>query len=304
MKVSKQIITTEPCDIKIQGIGLLSKAQYDAARKNKQTIKDITQAWWLKDSDPQSPRMYHFSIHPTKGVCDNTNIDDLLAVRPVLYISDYRQAGLDIGDSFEVYGLTWTIILKGIALCDHHLGREPFRNDYKAKDVGDYESSDVKKFLDKWLSEQSGPKLLLVIDLQKDFKNPEYDDYINFIHKNRSKYDLVIGTQFKNKKDSNFCTQLGYTDCMQPFPLEYHPDKTYVKSTYAFHLPKQFEGFTVHIMGQDQEACVLATCFDLWDRGINFKVLEDFVYSPAWEEDAVDMNCVYERNFGEDIFIR
>ena len=136
-------------------------------------------------------------------------------------------------------------------------------------------------------------KLLLVIDLQKEFENQIYDKCIEYI--NNSKYDLVVGTYFKNMEDSNFCRVLGWKECLDSSKdsLEYAPDQAHCKSAYAFHLDDRYKEYEVHVMGQDTDACVLATCFDLWDRGFTFKVLKEYTYSP------LDVEQIYERNFGD-----
>lgn len=140
-------------------------------------------------------------------------------------------------------------------------------------------------------------KLLLIIDLQKEFENPIYHKCLDYIK--NSNYDLVIGTYFKNSKTSNFYKMLDWLECMgtSKDSVEYNYDILYAKNTYAFYLSDTYKDWDIDIIGQDTDACILATCFDLFDRGFKFNVLSDYIYTPI----SLPIKELYKRQFG-DVF--
>jgi len=54
----------------------------------------------------------------------------------------------------------------------------------------------------------------------------------------------------------------------------------------------------IDIIGCDVDACVMAVCFQLWDRDINFKILTDYIYTTASNFTKNDVLKILKRNFG------
>lgn len=149
-------------------------------------------------------------------------------------------------------------------------------------------------------------KILLVIDIQKQFKdkNGNYEKVVDFIQSNYNKYDKVIATYFKNKNDSFYENKLEWNGCKSASEkdIEFNiPNFTvYEKISYGFILPSLFD-VEIDIIGCDSDACVLATCFYLWDKEIEFKVLTDYIYTNSKTFSNEVVIELMKRNFGKCI---
>lgn len=147
-------------------------------------------------------------------------------------------------------------------------------------------------------------KILLVIDLQPSFKvEPYYSKILGYISENKLKYDKIIGTRFINTKDSLYTDRLGYTDCMKREELDYKPDILIGKRGYALNVRnnlKLLQNNQVDIIGCDADACILATCFQLWDYNIDFRILKNYIYSSGGENMTTDAYEIMLRNFGRN----
>lgn len=144
-------------------------------------------------------------------------------------------------------------------------------------------------------------KILLCIDLQKQFRADGYDECLAFIEEQQSSYDKIVATLFVNDKkvNANYIKKLGWKDCQdaKPNDLDFKADQIVIKNGYGF--PSGFFSKDDHIdiIGCETDACILATCFSLWDDGIDFSVLWDYVYTSAKIKDK-ELRKVFERNFG------
>jgi hypothetical protein len=145
--------------------------------------------------------------------------------------------------------------------------------------------------------------ILLVIDVQPSFKvEPYYSKILEYIANNKTKYDKIIGTRFINTKNSLYTDRLGYTDCMEREGLDYKPDILIGKRGYALNIRnnlKLLQNNQIDVIGCDTDACVLATCFQLWDYNIDFKILKDYIYSSGGEDISKSAYDIIIRNFGE-----
>lgn len=173
-------------------------------------------------------------------------------------------------------------------------------------------------------------KILLVIDLQKQFAdgNGDYEKCIDYIIGHHDEYDAVVGTYFQNIPDSMYTKHLNWYGCMviSDNDIEYPCDYLYGKTGYSANaagndhnviysairavmnkkgshfLDQGYPGdedHPVYIMGCDSDACILATLFDLWDKGVNFRVLSDYVYTTAKDYDKDIIIKLMKRNFGD-----
>ena len=137
---------------------------------------------------------------------------------------------------------------------------------------------------------------LLVIDIQKEFVSEdiikEVKDFMD-----KSNYNLVLGTIFENKMDSNFTKLLHYYDCMKVKPeLNCEIVK---KSTYGLDSTtiNRLKDYQVDVIGTDIDACVMAVCYQLFDAGINFKILTKYCYG-SLKTEALE---IMKRNFGKAV---
>lgn len=159
-------------------------------------------------------------------------------------------------------------------------------------------------------------KILLVIDYQKAFKNENSSKTINQINKvaTARKWDSIIQTMWFNSQDTEslYLLNLNYNEC-DPYSndsgLVKRFDKSVVMTRYDKYscvdeeLARKLHGdVVIYIIGWETDACVLGTCFDLFDRGINFKVVKDCVKSEHEDVHKAALRII-ERNFGKDCLI-
>lgn len=148
--------------------------------------------------------------------------------------------------------------------------------------------------------------VLLVIDLQPTFKvEPYYSKLLSYIENNRKNYDIIAATIFHNTEDSPFVRYCNYSDAIQLESLDFTADMIIEKSTYGIgekwckYFDKLLADITV--IGCDTDACVLSTCYDLFDNGNRFNVLTDYCYSSGGDEIHKSSINIMKRNFGNAI---
>lgn len=148
---------------------------------------------------------------------------------------------------------------------------------------------------------------LIVVDLQRAFKPPSH--IVDGIQAILPNYDLIIATQFLNRKLSLYETELGYTECQlgssgAEIVIPLKPNNVFDRFSYGLkpaHIErlKEYPVLRWDICGCDTEACVLATCYDLWDNGIRFQVLKDLCASSGGEAVHEAAMTIFRRSFGQ-----
>lgn len=130
------------------------------------------------------------------------------------------------------------------------------------------------------------------MDLQKCFINKNTkaipQKIKNYIKKNKEKYDFIIFTKFVNLKKSNFVKKLNWQKCLTAPETDITPiindliSKNYIfgKNTYSIFKSKKFTYFLrknkiskLYFCGLDIDACILASAFEAFDLGFDFKIL-------------------------------
>ena len=149
MKVDKIINTTQQTEIDINDITLLSIEEYE---QTKEIVPLVIQYWWLR-----SPGTYDNNVAVVL-IGGSVNyfglfVPDSYGVRPAL-ILNMQSSNLQIKDKFIFADYTWTVIGENLALCDSVVGTTYFRKDWEAEDSSEYETSDIKKWLEDWLKER------------------------------------------------------------------------------------------------------------------------------------------------------
>ena len=142
-------ISTKKEDIVLTGITLLSEEEY---LEYKDKITAVNKHWWLRS--PGRTDILAAYVFGEDGFVD-VNGDYAgfaFGVRPALCIGDLKS--LQVGDKFELAKYSWTIISDKYALCDYVIGHSAFQ---KGKpNIGrfnDYETSDVKQYVESWAKE-------------------------------------------------------------------------------------------------------------------------------------------------------
>lgn len=150
-------------------------------------------------------------------------------------------------------------------------------------------------------------KILLVIDIQPAFSlEPYYSKVLDYITNNSKSYDQVIATRFINSEESVFFKKLGYKKAMKREPLSFGYDILIGKRTCGIgqgYCQKLLKGHDVTVIGCDTDACVLETCFQLFQNNVDFKVLKDYCYSTGGLDYHEAGLKVMERNFGEECLL-
>lgn len=140
-------ISTQKEDIVLTGITLLSGKEY---LEHKDKITAVNEHWWLR-SPGYDDHGAAFVYGADGFVNDFGYVEGAFGVRPALCIGDLTP--LQVGDKFELAKHSWTIISDKYALCDNIIGRSAFQKDDNKKDPNDYETSDVKQYVESWAKE-------------------------------------------------------------------------------------------------------------------------------------------------------
>lgn len=129
--------------MKVYDIGILTVKEY---KKHKNIIPEVDESWWLK-SNKKSYSAPAVSCILDYGVCDSIMVETERYVRPVMHIDTVEQ---NIGEHTEVFGESWTVLSKdssqAYVLCDRCVAMLKY-----GKGMVDYDNSNIKKYLEKWL---------------------------------------------------------------------------------------------------------------------------------------------------------
>jgi nicotinamidase-related amidase len=172
-------------------------------------------------------------------------------------------------------------------------------------------------------------RILLVIDLQKQFKDAKsahaYEHGLSYIEKHRKDYDCLTATVFQPKINKNYMTALHWNPSGNFVWENVSPDKLaenlefkcdMIMSKTGYGLPDGWKNMLappdrnlseteVDIMGCDADACVMAAAFNLWDAGLRFRILADYIYTTASGDKGFSMEniaAMMKRNFGEYVY--
>ena len=155
--------------------------------------------------------------------------------------------------------------------------------------------------------------ILLIIDVQKEFKDTKgkYQKCIDYIEQYKDEYDKTYATLFINnpKVNNQFIKQLKWKDCKKASiddSIEFDTKNIDIvyKYGYAFHKDFFSAKDKITIIGCDIDACVLATCFSLWDENIEFRILKDYVYTTNKTYGWRDVENIFIRNFGNKCIVK
>ena len=135
--------------LEITGATLLS---VEEARQLDKEILKASSSWWLGSRGD----------YVRNAACVNGDNGCVLGlgrdvgyrfgVRPALQIENLESSGSSIRDGITFGDHHFIIISDSYALCDDIIGECVFRKDWKAEDANDYETSDIKKYVDDWFT--------------------------------------------------------------------------------------------------------------------------------------------------------
>lgn len=162
--------------------------------------------------------------------------------------------------------------------------------------------------------EEKRQNVLVVIDYQKAFKNENSQKTVRAINKvaKMYKWDVLIQTMwFNSGEESNLYMQnLNYDECkvedkdgglVKMFPKAYVFPRVnqYSCATEQFLAVLNYN-MNIYVCGWETDACVLATLFSLFDKGVNFKVIDECTTSKTDEIDEAARKVI-KRQFGDVI---
>ena len=139
-------------------------------------------------------------------------------------------------------------------------------------------------------------KLLLVIDIQRDFVNENTSSTLNKIKMlvDSKKYDVVAFTRFINDKNSIWYKKLNYKGCMtkdgQSIAIDNRNNKVFDKKIYTAvndelkNYIRENDITEIYLCGFDTDACVQKTAIDLFEQNYDVYVLKDYCMSHAGKE--------------------
>lgn len=139
-------------------------------------------------------------------------------------------------------------------------------------------------------------KLLLVIDVQKDFINENTSKTLRKINMlvDSKKYDIIAFTRFINDEDSVWYKELNYKGCMtkeqQEIVIDTKNYKVFDKRIYTA-LNEELKQFItennikeIYLCGFDTDACVQKTALDMFEQNYDVYILKDYCMSHIGEE--------------------
>lgn len=145
MKIKAEIKVKKEQEIQTKGITLLSSEEFEELESRIPPLNHTH--WWLR-SPGFDDRKAAFVLGAIGYVGDfEYNVSEEFGVRPALIL---EPSNFNIGDNFEFGNHIFMVISEKYALCDDSIGNHCFREDWKAKDANNYETSDVKKYIEDW----------------------------------------------------------------------------------------------------------------------------------------------------------
>ena len=151
MLVEKLVFKNEQLDIK--GATLLLKEEATSFLTRKE--RAYSDWWWLRSlGDYQSFAAY---VGDDGGVNEYGYVVsyDGVCVRPALIIK-LESSDFKVGDIFKFGNKEFKILTPTLAwMHKDDIGRCAFREDWEADNASNYETSDVKKFVDDWFKAAS-----------------------------------------------------------------------------------------------------------------------------------------------------
>lgn len=139
-------------------------------------------------------------------------------------------------------------------------------------------------------------KLLLVIDVQKDFVNEITKEYVKKIQEliDLQEYKNIAFTKFINSEESLWYKKLEYKGCItqegQAIVLDTLNYRVFEKNIYSAlnnelkEYIKDNEVEEIFLCGFDTDACVQKTAIDLFENGYEVYVLENYCMTCAGRE--------------------
>ena len=156
---------------------------------------------------------------------------------------------------------------------------------------------------------------LLIVDVQNYFINKNTQNIPANIKKliEKNNFSVIIFSQFINSPESQFAVQQNFTGCMRPPYSEIvdnlkpwlKNDNVFTKETYSVFTNPNFEKYLkknkideLIICGLDTDFCVIADCFNAFDKGYKISVIADCSASFTSGNEGHERALNIIKNFG------
>lgn len=150
----------------------------------------------------------------------------------------------------------------------------------------------------------------IIIDVQPLFIKERTESVVSSIKRlmKCTRFDLVVQTIWHNNSSSNFFKRLNYTKGIEkenPY-LDIKTNNIVSRTGYST-ITEEMKSILskddiIFICGLETDACVMATCLDLFSAGYNFYVVTDAIGSNDYEAHNTALYLM-QRNFGHRSFI-
>lgn len=202
MKVRRDMNKINDIDkVNIKGIKLLNFNEYKGLIGK---IPFTDSYWWL---NTPNNKPYEVGYINTAGALEYQGVSNHFGVRPAL-ICELAE-GVKQGDKLQIAGHNWTVISDTLIHCDEVIGHTPFREDFFAEDANNYETSDIKQWVDNWYQQEITP---LIEDKQlQSMMDEEIDDIVS----NKSESNEIDTTELYDEPDE-IAEEAGYDEELAP----------------------------------------------------------------------------------------
>ena len=149
-------------EIRVQNIQEITLLSVEEANRLSKSDRTIDGWWWLRS--PGKPH-HHAAFVNYNGEISSFGTPvtrDYGCVRPALRISCFPP-NLTVGSKTELFGCCWTKISRDLLLCDTSVGTTAFHELVLDPNPNEFETSDIRVWLNKWLESQ--PKMKELRDL-------------------------------------------------------------------------------------------------------------------------------------------
>lgn len=147
-------------------------------------------------------------------------------------------------------------------------------------------------------------RILLAVDVQKEFAKDAqgkniYNKLIPYLREAHTLYDQVIALVYENTDNVNIRRFVKWTEMQQPENLEFKADAYYFHAGYCpLNLPPFNTSDRIYVVGFDTDACVLSTCFSLFNNNNHFTILSKGCWSSGGKRMHQAGLTIMRRQFG------
>lgn len=158
------------CSVPKEDIKEITLLSIEEAERLPEKILAISIWWWLRSPGHHSYLAAYVLYDGYVSSYGNSVDDDGSAVRPALRILNLPN--LQIGDIVECLGKKWYYVGDDLILSVADIGRHCFNRDWKKSNANEFEGSDIQKYLQDWLREQTSKNE----SLKEDSENRKMSD--------------------------------------------------------------------------------------------------------------------------------